>query len=337
MRRHGAPPGKDAYPRTTVRTLRCESSTAGTQPLAEVHLRLAVVVGVSLEFDHFEPQRVERSPHVEEPVLGLDHDLVEAGPDRPHFLLLGEGPEVALAAPVAAGGANPAVEHPAADEVDGVAEPLDQVVQLRVALVEPNLVPDLVGHRHDLAGIVGQRRLGHQDDVVAVAETPGDFGRGLAPAELPEPLLDVLDLQRTLFEVVVADQVFHGGGVRRRRPEVSVSVFAGLAGRRIVEVDLDVGAAHVLDVHDPAARPLADRPAGARALRLGLGLGRPPVAHAGTAARTGRGTEAATAAAEDRRSRAAPGAGRPSAAPKRAAAADAVRSSAGDPRGPALR
>ena len=121
-------------------------------------------------------------------------------------------------APVAAGPADPAVEHAAIDEVDGVAEAVDQVVQLRIGL-RPGGSRDRPCRRPARPG--RDRRaaaLGHQDDVVAVAQPPGDFGGGLAAAELPEPLLDVLDLERTLFEVVVADQVFHGSGVRPRRP-----------------------------------------------------------------------------------------------------------------------
>ena len=70
-------------------------------------------------------------------------------------------------------------------------------------------VADLVGDRHHLPGVVGQRGFGHQDEVFAAVEPAEDLLGRLAPGELAEELLDVGDLQGALFEAVVLDEVVH--------------------------------------------------------------------------------------------------------------------------------
>ena len=94
-----------------------------------------VVERVLDEADDVEVQLRERAAHLVEAVLGLDEDLVEAVGQRPDFLLLGERAEVPLPAPVAAGAANPLIQHAPAVELDAVLELRDQVGQLGIALV----------------------------------------------------------------------------------------------------------------------------------------------------------------------------------------------------------
>src|SRR2546425_5149307 len=138
---------------------------------------------------------------------------------RPRLGLLGERPEVPLSAPVVAGSADPAVKNLPVVELDAFAEPVDEVGELRLALVAPKLVHHLEGHRNDRAErVVRQRRLRHQDEKLTVPE-PLDYllGRFL-PRELPEILLDVLDFERASIERVLLDQVLHwmGTGLRTR-------------------------------------------------------------------------------------------------------------------------
>ena len=85
-------------------------------------------------------------------------------------------------------------------EVHVVAQPHDQVGQLRDALLGPDFVGHLVRRGHDGAGIVGKRRHRHQDEVIAVLQPPDDLGRSLAALVLAEELFDVLDLERALLE-----------------------------------------------------------------------------------------------------------------------------------------
>ena len=126
-----------------------------------------------------------------------------------NFLLLGERAEVSLAAPVAARAADPGVEHAAAVELHVVAQPVDEIDELRLGLVRRDLVRHLERHRHDRAGIVGQRRAREQNQVRAALQAPDDFGRGLLARKLAEELLDVLNLERALLEVVLGDVIFH--------------------------------------------------------------------------------------------------------------------------------
>ena len=77
-------------------------------------------------------------------------------------------------------------------------------------------------HRHDHAGIVGQRGLGHQDLVIAIGQPLNDFGRRLLPRKIEEELLDVLDLERPLLERILLDEVFHGPITIRRSPRNGV-------------------------------------------------------------------------------------------------------------------
>ena len=119
------------------------------QLFAQVDLRLGVIPLVALVLHDLEPQVIERSPHLVKLVLGLDDDFVEALFDRPQLLLLGEGAEEPAAAPVAAGPANPGVEHAAAGEVDRVAQPIHEIGQLGLGLGDPDLVRHLERNRHD--------------------------------------------------------------------------------------------------------------------------------------------------------------------------------------------
>ena len=111
--------------------------TCWPEPLAEEHLRFAAIDRVGNEANHVERQLRERAAHLVEAVLGLDDDLVEPVVERPDFLLFGEGAEVALAAPVLAGAANPLVEHAPAVELDDVFELEDEVGELRIGLRRP--------------------------------------------------------------------------------------------------------------------------------------------------------------------------------------------------------
>src|SRR5262245_16743706 len=180
------------------------------QLLAQIDLRLGVVGGVALVLDDLEAEVVERPAHVVELVLGLDDDLVEAVRNRPQLLLLGERAEEALAAPVAARAADPGIEHAAPGELHVIVQPVYQVDQLRLGFRTLDLVRDLERHRHDGSRIVGQRRVGEQDQVRAADQTAGDFRRGLLARELAEELLDVLNLERALLEIVLRDVILHG-------------------------------------------------------------------------------------------------------------------------------
>src|SRR6185436_9118251 len=112
------------------------------QALAEEDLRLAAVNWMRHEADDVERQLRERAAHLVETVLGLDDDLVEAVIHRPHFLLFGEGAEVALAAPVLACPADPLVEDPTIPELDDVLELEDQVGKLGIGFRPSELVGD---------------------------------------------------------------------------------------------------------------------------------------------------------------------------------------------------
>jgi hypothetical protein len=70
-------------------------------------------------------------------------------------------------------------------------------------------VRNLEGHRHNRRRIVGQRRFRHQDLVVAVGQPPNHFGCGLLARKIEEELLQVLDLERSLVERVLFNQIFH--------------------------------------------------------------------------------------------------------------------------------
>src|SRR5439155_769881 len=151
----------------------------------------------------------ERSPPFIQTVLRLPVQLVEAVRDRPHFLFLGERAEVTLAAPVGARAADPLIEHSAVLEIDAIVELRDEIRQLRVALLRAQLVRDLERDRHDRARVVGQRRLGHQDLMIAIGETLDHLGRGLLPGEVEKEFLDVLDFERALVQPVLLQEVFH--------------------------------------------------------------------------------------------------------------------------------
>ena len=116
---------------------------------------------------------------------------------------------MALATPVATGPADPRVEDAAAVETDAIPQALDEIVQFAVGLARADLVHDLVGHRNERAGIVRQGGFRHQDQRFARLEPRDDLGGGLASRELAEELLDVLNLERSAFDWILLDQVFH--------------------------------------------------------------------------------------------------------------------------------
>ena len=91
-----------------------------------------------------------------------------------------------------------------------ILQPVHEVDQLRFRLGMLDLVRDLERHRDDRSGVVGQRRGREQDEVPAPGQPADDFRRRFLPRELAEELLDVLDLQRTLLEIVLLDVIFHG-------------------------------------------------------------------------------------------------------------------------------
>ena len=128
---------------------------------------------------------------------------------RPGFRLLGQRAEVPLAAPVASGAADPAVEHLPVLERDAVAELGDQLDELGFPFLTFQLVHHLEGDRRDHPLVIGQARLGNQDEELAVPQPVDDLPRGLLAGELPEELLDVLDFERPGFKGVLLDQVFH--------------------------------------------------------------------------------------------------------------------------------
>ena len=68
---------------------------------------------------------------------------------------------------------------------------------------------DLEGDRHDRPRIVWQRRVGQQNEVGAALQAPDDLGGGLLSRKLAEELFDVLNLERTLLELVLGDVIFH--------------------------------------------------------------------------------------------------------------------------------
>ncbi len=68
---------------------------------------------------------------------------------------------------------------------------------------------DLERNRHDRTGIVGQRRIGEQDQVSPAAQTADNLHRRLFPRKFAEVLLYVLYFQRALFELILRDVIFH--------------------------------------------------------------------------------------------------------------------------------
>ena len=69
----------------------------------------------------------------------------------------------------------------------------------------------LVGDGYDRSRVVGQRRRGEQDQMDAVLQAPDYFVSGLFAGKLTEILFDVLDFERADFEIVLSNEIFHGG------------------------------------------------------------------------------------------------------------------------------
>ena len=156
---------------TTERMLRWPRDHFGRQQLAQIDLRLARCRPRALVLDDVELQLRQHAAHVVVAVLGLDDDFLEAGGHRPHFRFFGQRAEVALAAPVAAR-ARRSTNTECGGRRSGSLPPSrsHQIAQLRHRLVRPSFVHDLVRHRHERAGIVGQRRFRHQDQRLAIAQ-----------------------------------------------------------------------------------------------------------------------------------------------------------------------
>ena len=104
-----------------------------------------------------------------------------------------------LASPVAARAADPGVEDVPAVEPDVIAEAAHEIRELRLGLPHADLVRDLEGDRHDRRGVIGERRVGQQNQVRTPLQTAHDFRRRLLARELAEEFFDVLDLERPLF------------------------------------------------------------------------------------------------------------------------------------------
>ena len=159
---------------------------------------------VGNEADDVEAELRQRAAHLVEAVLGLGDDLVEPVLDRPDFLLFGQRTEVSLAAPVLPGTADPLIKHPPAVELDDVLELHDEIGELGIVFRRSQFVRDLERDGHDHAGILRQRRLRHQDLVIATLEPLHHFGRQLLAREVEEVLLDVLNLEGSLLQAVPA-------------------------------------------------------------------------------------------------------------------------------------
>src|SRR5262245_31085077 len=188
------------------------------EALAEEHLGLTRLEWMLDEADHVEVQLRERAPHLVEPVLGLDNDLVEPVGKGPDFLLLGQGPEMPLAAPVLARSTNPLIEDAAVIELHHVLQGRDEIRQLGVVLGGAQLMRDLERYRNHHAGIVGQRGFRHENLMIAIREPLHDFVRGFLSGKIEKELLDVLNLERPLLKAVLLDEVFHGSITIRRSP-----------------------------------------------------------------------------------------------------------------------
>src|SRR5207237_894715 len=85
----------------------------------------------------------------------------------------------------------------------GVLELRDEIGELRIPLLRPQLVRHLEGDRHDRARVVRQRRLRHQDLMIPIGKALHHFRSGLLAREVEEELLDVLNLERALLKSVL--------------------------------------------------------------------------------------------------------------------------------------
>src|ERR1700722_1721139 len=99
--------------------------------------------------------------------------------------------------------ADPGIEDAPAVELHVVAEAAHEIRELGLGLAHADFVRDLEGDRHDRAGVIGERRIGQQDEMRASLQAPHDLRRRLLPGELAEEFFDVLDLERALFELVL--------------------------------------------------------------------------------------------------------------------------------------
>ena len=116
---------------------------------------------------------------------------------------------MALAAPVLPGTANPLIEDAAAPELHDVFELEDEIGELGIGFRCLELVRDLERDRHDGRAVVGKRRLGHQDLVIPIGQPPHDLAGVFLAREIEKELLDVLDLERSLLEPILPNQIFH--------------------------------------------------------------------------------------------------------------------------------
>ena len=90
---------------------------------------------------------IERRAHGIKLVLRFDHQLMITVRVSPLFLLLGQGAITALAAPLRAGSADPAIENLSVGEIHYFADLADEVGQLDTALLRAELMADLVRDR----------------------------------------------------------------------------------------------------------------------------------------------------------------------------------------------
>ena len=117
---------------------------------------------------------------------------------------------MALAAPVAPGAADPGVQDAPAVELHVAVAAGHQIGELGVRVSAGRISCATLNETGTTrARVVGQRRVGEQDQMGAAVEPPHDLGRGLLARELAEELLHVLNLQRALLEIVLGDVIFH--------------------------------------------------------------------------------------------------------------------------------
>ena len=156
----------------TVRALVWARSTSDVSCLPRYTFDSRLSVGCTSYLIDVELEVVERAAHVVEAVLRLDHDFVEARGVGPRF-----------GSPRSARGSGPGRASRGACRQSSCRGPCgprsarsrcsrrDQVGELRLGFVGAELVHDLERDRHDAwTGSSGRRRLGHQDQELAVAQ-----------------------------------------------------------------------------------------------------------------------------------------------------------------------
>ena len=128
---------------------------------------------------------------------------------RPLFLLFRQRTIAPLAAPLRARSSNPAIKDLSVLELDNVAHLAHEIGKLKVRFLRSQFMTDFVSNRDQNAIIVARWRHRQKDQMLAVFQTADDLFGGLLSLELCETLLNVLNFERTLLKLVLADDVFH--------------------------------------------------------------------------------------------------------------------------------